>query len=87
MRSSKKIDFLVADYLAEFTMGILAKQKKASNNRLGYATTFVDREMKLYLKEAVIKRGIKIVVNAGGMNPEGCCEALRKLCKEVLKNL
>src|SRR3984957_5155219 len=60
------IDFLTGDYLAELTLLILwkARQKNASR---GYAVTFL-KQMEEVLGEA-IERGIKIVTNAGGLNP------------------
>jgi hypothetical protein len=60
------IDFLTGDYLAELTMMILwkARQKNASR---GYALTFL-KQMEEVLGEA-LGRGIKIVTNAGGLNP------------------
>ncbi len=60
------IDFLTGDYLAELTMMILwkARQKNASR---GYAVTFL-KQMEEVLGEA-LGRGIKIVTNAGGLNP------------------
>ena len=74
------IDYLVFDYLAELTMSILvnARNKDAA---LGYATDFVDVAMKSVLKDIVAK-GIKVVSNAGGVNPRACAEALQKLCVE-----
>ncbi|MEO8873984.1 MAG: acyclic terpene utilization AtuA family protein, partial [Polyangiaceae bacterium] len=76
-----KIDFLVLDYLAEITMSILsrAKQKKPE---LGYATDFVDTMMAPLAREIAEKK-IKVVANAGGVNPRGCGEALaRALAKQ-----
>ena len=74
------IDYLVFDYLAELTMSILvnAKTKDAA---LGYATDFVDVAMKSVLKDIAAK-GIKVVSNAGGMNPRACAAALQRLCDE-----
>jgi hypothetical protein len=45
-------DYLVADYLAEFTMGILVKQK-AKDPKQGYCRDFVTREMKMYLGQVM----------------------------------
>ncbi|MEY3674697.1 MAG: hypothetical protein RJB47_1405 [Pseudomonadota bacterium] len=71
------IDFLVFDYLAETTMAILAAAR-AKQPEMGYATDFVDIAMKSVLPE-VMKRGIKVVANAGGINPEACAKALQAL--------
>ena len=74
------VDYLVFDYLAELTMSILvnAKTREAA---LGYATDFVDVAMKSVLNDIAAK-GIKVVSNAGGMNPRACAAALQKLCDE-----
>ncbi len=74
------IDYLVFDYLAELTMSILVNAK-TKDPALGYATDFVDVAMKSVLKDVVAK-GIKVVSNAGGMNPRACAAALQKLCDE-----
>ena len=79
--ASGQVDYLVFDYLAELTMSILgaARMKKPE---LGYATDFVTVAMKSVLKD-VVARGIRVVSNAGGVNPEGCAEALRALAQEM----
>ena len=73
--NSGLIDYIVFDYLAETTMAILASVR-ARKPEMGYATDFVDIAMKSVLPE-VMRRGIKVVANAGGINPRGCAEALR----------
>ena len=73
--NSGLIDYLVFDYLAETTMAILAAAR-ARKPEMGYATDFVDIAMKAVLPE-VMRRGIKVVANAGGINPRGCAAALR----------
>ncbi len=79
--NSGLIDVLVFDYLAETTMAILvAAQRK--NPDAGYATDFVDAAMRQVLPE-VVKRGIKVVSNAGGINPQACARALAKLADEL----
>jgi hypothetical protein len=75
------IDYLVLDYLAEITMSILARMK-AKNPALGYATDFVSLVMKPLAREIAEKR-IRVVTNAGGVNPEACREALLAAFREV----
>src|SRR6185369_5617711 len=74
------IDFLTGDYLAELTMMILwkARQKEASR---GYAVTFL-KQMEEMLGRA-LERGIKIVTDAGGLNPAGLTAELRALCDRL----
>ncbi|MGB3070644.1 MAG: acyclic terpene utilization AtuA family protein [Ottowia sp.] len=77
---SGQIDFLVFDYLAELTMSILAGAR-LKKPEMGYATDFVTVAMKSVLKD-VVDKGIRVISNAGGVNPEGCAEALRALAAE-----
>jgi hypothetical protein len=71
-----KIDVVTGDYLAELTMLILWKAKQKSPER-GYAVTFL-KQMEEVLGE-VSQRGIKVVTNAGGLNPAGLADELRDL--------
>jgi hypothetical protein len=79
--ASGAIDYLVFDYLAELTMALLASARR-KNPDLGYATDFVDVVMKGILPE-IKQRGIKVVSNAGGINPRGCAAALAKLAGQA----
>ena len=69
-----EIDYLILDYLAEITMSILARMK-AKNPELGYATDFVSLVMKPLARE-IAEKQIKVIANAGGVNPEACRRAL-----------
>lgn len=80
-----KLDYLTFDYLAELTMSILARNR-AKNPAAGYAIDFVDVAMRSVLPE-VAARGIKVLANAGGVNPRACGEALRKLAAEMGLNV
>tara|TARA_S200000501_G_scaffold51753_1_gene41750 strand:+ start:376 stop:2169 length:1794 start_codon:yes stop_codon:yes gene_type:complete len=74
-----KLDYLVFDFLAEVTMSILARAK-SKDNKMGYATDFV-RQLKPILH--LIKRDkIKILSNAGGINPNACRDILKYVAKE-----
>ncbi len=79
--ASGHVDYLVFDYLAETTMAILAAAR-GKKPELGYATDFVDVAMKQVLPE-VMRRGIKVVSNAGGIHPQGCAQALRELAASL----
>jgi len=68
MLTGGELDVLTGDYLAELTMLILGRQRMKDPGR-GYANTFL-RQMEASLGEAV-QREVKIVVNAGGLNPAG----------------
>ncbi len=70
------IDILTGDYLAELTMMILFKDRM-KNPETGFARTFL-RQMDDVLATCQ-ERGIKIVTNAGGLNPVGLAEEMRKL--------
>ncbi len=74
------IDFLTGDYLAELTMMILWKARHKDDSR-GYAVTFLS-QMEDVLGLA-LDRGVKIVTNAGGLNPAGLTLALRELCDRL----
>lgn len=70
------VDYLVFDYLAEVTMSILAKMH-ARSPEAGYATDFITLAMKPLMPEIAARR-IKVVANAGGVNPTACAQAVLK---------
>jgi hypothetical protein len=68
------VDYLMLDYLAEVTMSILQKQKERDPS-MGYARDFVGAIESIV--PALVKRGVRVVANAGGVNPGACAAAVR----------
>ena len=74
------VQYLMMDYLAEVTMSLLARARLKDNNA-GFPPDFV-----AYLKPCLpelARRKIKVVSNAGGVNPQACKRALEALCAEL----
>jgi hypothetical protein len=78
---AKRLDYLVFDYLAEITMSILARAK-AKNPAHGFGLDFVDPVLKTVLPQ-LAERGIKVVSNAGGLNPVACGQAIEALLEQL----
>ena len=74
------IDYLMLDYLAEVTMSIMQKQRSRDPSA-GYAKDFVPL-MKEILP-ACVERNIRVTANAGGVNVEGCANAIRHVGREL----
>lgn len=74
------VDVLTGDWLAELTMLILHKQR-SRNSELGYASTFLTQME--HVLATCIERGIKVVTNAGGLNPAGCAEKVRDIAARL----
>src|SRR2546421_8600710 len=76
-----QLDYLTLDYLAELTMSILALQKQR-DPQAGYATDFLDVLERLtpVLRD---QPSLKIVTNAGGMNPAGCAAKAKEILKKA----
>ena len=68
------LDFITLDYLAEVSMSIMANQQK-KNPDLGYAPDFLDE------LEGLSESNVKIITNAGGLNPKGLAKKVAKICK------
>ena len=80
MLTGGELDYLTGDYLAELTMLILGRDRMKNPDR-GYAKTFL-RQLEDSLGLAV-ERGVRIVTNAGGLNPAGLAEAVRALADRL----
>lgn len=74
------IDFLTGDWLAELTMSILTKQQHRDPDR-GYPKTFL-RQMSGILTTCK-SRGIRVIANAGGVNPHGCADAVAEVAHDL----
>ncbi len=70
------IDYLTLDYLAEVTMSILQKQRQRDPS-LGYARDFP--QLIGRLADRLKKHGVKVIANAGGLNPQACAREARRL--------
>lgn len=80
MLTGGEIDYLTGDYLAELTMLILGRDRMKHPER-GYAKTFLT-QLEDCLGEAR-DRGVRIVANAGGLNPAGLADAIRALAQRL----
>lgn len=76
-----KLDYLTLEYLAELTMSILAHQKSRDPGA-GWVTDFGD-VIRSLVRELRAQPGLKIVTNAGGMNPQGCAVAVSRILAEA----
>ena len=74
------IDVLTGDWLAELTMLIL-QRTRAKRPGGGYAHTFVTQMEQVM--GACVERGIKVVSNAGGLDPDGCADAVAEVAEVV----
>eukprot|EP01062_Namystynia_karyoxenos_P068274 TRINITY_DN6266_c0_g1_i1.p1 TRINITY_DN6266_c0_g1~~TRINITY_DN6266_c0_g1_i1.p1 ORF type:complete len:637 (+),score=186.11 TRINITY_DN6266_c0_g1_i1:92-1912(+) len=68
-----RVDYIAGDLLAELTMSILAR-KRQKNPKAGFATDFV--HMVAQNMREIKRQGVRVCVNAGGINVEGCRDAL-----------
>ncbi len=74
------LDYLILDYLAEVTMSVLQKQKQLDPAK-GYASDFPP--LMARLAPQLKSKNIKVIANAGGVNPQACAQAVRTLAPEL----
>jgi hypothetical protein len=74
------LDYLTLDYLAEVTMSVLQKQKQ-KDPALGYARDFPPLAARLAPR--LTERGVKVIANAGGVNPVACAREVKRLAPDL----
>jgi hypothetical protein len=74
------VDYVMLDYLAEVTMSILQKQKERDPS-MGYARDFIGAVESVL--SSIVERGVKIIANAGGVNPAACGSAVRTVLERA----
>ena len=76
-----ELDFLVLDYLSEITLSLLARARRG-RPELGYTTDFVSNVMRPLAAE-ICAHGIRVVANAGGVNPQACRDSLEAVLRQL----
>ena len=74
------VDYLMLDYLAEVTMSILQKQKER-DPAMGYARDFLGAIESVL--PAITDRGVRVIANAGGVNPDACARAVLETVRRL----
>ncbi len=74
------LDYITMDFLAEITMSILQRQR-ATNSELGYAVDFLDQMADCL--PLIVKKNVKVISNAGGINPIGLARKIIELSKKM----
>ena len=75
-----QLDYITMDFLAEITMSILQKQFQ-KDPELGYAKDFIPMLRETFPE--LLRKGTKLITNAGGINPEACCQKIKEVAKEL----
>ncbi len=76
-----QVDYLIFDFLSEFFMPVLGRLR-AQNPAMGYAFDFAGGLIAPYITE-IEKQGIKLVANAGGVNPAACAAAFERMASDA----
>ena len=74
------LNYLTLDYLAEVTMSVLQKQRQADPD-LGYARDFPQLIQRI--SKQIRDRGVRVIANAGGVNPTACAAMVRALAPQL----
>src|SRR5215468_7339026 len=85
LATAGRLDYLTLEYLAELTMSILAVQK-AKDPNAGFATDFIDVLGRL-TPILRAQQGLRVVTNAGGMNPRACAAQAREILAKADLNI
>lgn len=75
------VDYILLDYLAEGAMGLLGRMKQA-DPQSGFTGDFMDVHIGPFL-DRIAQSGVKIIANAGGVNPSGLAQLLRNRIGEL----
>lgn len=81
LRDDVDLEYMVFDLLAESVVGRLARQR-LDDPEAGFVRSFVDTLVGPHLRR-IRERGIKLIANAGGVNPHGCARALERKAAEM----
>ncbi len=76
-----QLDYMIFDFLAEFFMPVYGRMR-AQNSNMGYAFDFPGALIAPHIRE-IARRGIKLVTNAGGVNPAACAAAFERMANEA----
>jgi hypothetical protein len=74
------VEYMMMDYLAEVTMSIMQKQKMKDPS-LGYAKDLVP--LMETILPVLMKKGVRVITNGGGVNPEGCRDAIFRVARKL----